>query len=77
MAWEYNKKKTSASNALQLIKDFKKINISGKSVDEALISHIKIHKGIIATIDYELKQRIKKSGGSVLSLANDRIVLES
>jgi len=41
-----------------------------------LISHTKIHKGMIATIDYELKKRIKKTGGSVLSLANDRIVLE-
>jgi len=31
---------------------------------------------MVATIDSELKKRIKKSGGSVLSLANDRIVLE-
>jgi rRNA-processing protein FCF1 len=31
---------------------------------------------MVATVDYELKKRIKKSGGSVLSLANDRVLLE-
>ena len=70
------KKKTSATGALQLAKNFKIIEITGKSVDKALILHIKLHKGIVATIDSELKKRIKKLGGSILSLTNDRIVLE-
>jgi len=61
---------------LQLTKNFKIIKISGKSVDEALILYIKLHKGIVATIDSELKKSIKKLGGAILSLANDRIVLE-
>lgn len=60
-----------------MIKNFKKTKISGKSVDEALVSYTKIHRGIVATIDSELKKRIKKSGGSVLSLTNDRIILET
>jgi hypothetical protein len=30
----------------------------------------------VATIDAELKSRIKQSGGSVLSVSNDKIVLE-
>jgi hypothetical protein len=42
-----------------------------------LVSHVKKNGGIIATIDGELKKRIKKSGGSVLSVSNDKIVLES
>ena len=50
--------------------------ISGKSVDDALVSYVKENGGIVATIDVELKTRIKKSGGSVLSVANDKIVLE-
>jgi uncharacterized protein len=54
----------------------KKINISGKSVDDALISFVKEHGGIIATLDAELKMRIKKNGGSVLSVSSDKIVLE-
>ena len=32
--------------------------------------------GIVATLDAELKMRIKKSGGSILSVSNDKIVLE-
>jgi rRNA-processing protein FCF1 len=30
----------------------------------------------VATIDAELKMRVKKSGGSVLSVSNDKIILE-
>src|SRR5438309_10016907 len=69
------KKKTSAINALKIIKDFKKIQISGSSVDDALVSYVKKHHGIIATVDTELKKSIKNFG-SIVSLANDRIVLE-
>jgi hypothetical protein len=31
----------------------------------------------VATIDAELKIRIKNNGGSILSVSNDKIVLES
>jgi len=60
---------------LEIIKDFKKIQVSGSSVDDALVSYVKEHHGIIATVDTELKKRIKNFG-AVVSLANDRIVLE-
>lgn len=53
-----------------------KIEISGRSVDDALVSYVKENGGIVATVDIELKSRIKKSGGSVLSVSNDKIVLE-
>ncbi len=58
------------------MKDFKKIKISGKSVDDALVLYIQKNRGIIATIDAELKRRIKENGGSILSVSNDRIILE-
>lgn len=38
---------------------------------------MKENGGIVATIDGELKNRIKKIGGSILSVSNDKIVLES
>jgi len=38
---------------------------------------VKENGGIIATIDAELKNRIKKIGGSILSVSNDKIVLET
>ncbi|MGI0083394.1 MAG: hypothetical protein ACREAG_08850 [Nitrosopumilaceae archaeon] len=60
-----------------MIKDFKKIKILGDTVDDAIISYIKNHKGIIATVDRDLKKRVRNNGGTILSLANDRIVLES
>ena len=58
-------------------KNLKKISISGKFADQALIDHIKQHGGIIATMDKELKKKIKNFGGSIMSLSNNRIVLES
>ena len=36
---------------------------------------MKAHHGIIATVDMELKKRVKNFG-SVISLSNDKIVLE-
>lgn len=59
-----------------MIKDCKQIKITGNSVDDAIVSYIKNHKGIIATVDTDLKKRIRNFGGSIISLANDRIVLE-
>jgi len=37
---------------------------------------VKEHRGIVATLDAELKMRIKKNGGSILSVSSDKIVLE-
>jgi rRNA-processing protein FCF1 len=53
------------------------MTIFGKSVDDALVSYVQKNHGIIATIDAELKRRIKENGGSILSVTNDRIILES
>lgn len=60
-----------------MIKNFKKIKIYGNSVDDAIVSYVKQKKGIIATVDTYLKQRIRNFGGTVLSMANNRIVLET
>lgn len=38
--------------------------------------YVEKNGGLVATIDSELKGRIKRGGGSVISLASDRIVLE-
>ena len=59
-----------------MISGFTKLKLSGRSVDDALVAYVKQNGGIIATIDMELKSRIKKNGGSILSLANDKIILE-
>ena len=72
-----DEKKHEILATIKYCENLKKIEISGKFADEALINHIKQHGGIIATMDKELKKKIKNFGGSIMSLSNDRIVLES
>jgi len=69
-------KKLDVEKTLEFIKKFKKISISGKFADNALCIHIENNGGIVATLDKELKNKIKSLGGSIISLSNDRIVLE-
>lgn len=52
------------------------MTITGRSVDDAIVMYVQKNGGMVATIDAELKRRVKQSGGTVLSLANDRIILE-
>jgi rRNA-processing protein FCF1 len=74
---ENKSKRQAVLSTLDFIKKLKILQISGNFVDESLISYVKKHGGIIATVDKELKNKIKKLGGSIISLSNDRIVLES
>lgn len=70
-------KTKEASATIQYIKNFKKINIGGTFADDSIIQYVKQNGGIIATIDKDLKYKIKNHGGSVISIANNRIVLEA
>jgi len=70
-------KKHEAISTLNFIKKLKTISISGNYADELLISYVKEHGGIIATLDKELKNKIKLLGGGIITLSNDRIVLVS
>lgn len=71
-----DKKKQSTIATLGFVKNLKKIEISGTFVDESIIAYTKKHGGIIATMDTELKHKIKELGGSVISISNNKIVLE-
>ena len=51
--------------------------MSGKFADQAIIERVKKRGGIIATLDSELKNKIKSLNGSVMSFSSDNIVLES
>ena len=74
---ENKSKRQAVLSTLDFIKKLKILQISGNYADESLISYVKKHGGIIATVDKELKNKIKKLGGSIISLSNDRIILES
>ena len=71
------KKKQDAITTLEFAQNLKTIEMSGKFADQAIIEHVRKHGGITATMDKELKNKIKKLGGSVMSFSNDKIVLES
>ena len=70
-------KKQDAITTLELAQNLKTIEMPGKFADQAIIEHVRKHGGITATMDKELKNKIKSLGGSVMSFSNDKIVLES
>ena len=70
-------KEQDVRKTLEYVRTLKTVPISGKVADYAITEHIKKHGGIVATIDRDLKNKIKRLGGSVMSFSNDKIVLES
>ena len=71
------KKKQDAVTTLEFARNLKTTQMSGKFADQAIIERVRKRGGIIATVDNELKNKIKRLGGSVMSFSSDKIVLES
>ena len=71
------KKKQDAITTIEFAQNLKTIEMSGKFADQAIIEHVRKHGGITATMDKELKNKIKSLNGSVISFSNDKIVLEN
>lgn len=65
------------NQTLEFAKKLKKIPIDGFYADKEIFEYIKKNGGIVGTLDKKLKKQIKLEGGSILSLSNNRIVLES
>lgn len=61
---------------LNFIKKLKIIPINGVYADQELINYVKNNRSIIGTMDKDLKNKIKKLDSSILSIHNDKIVLE-
>ena len=70
-------KKQDATTTLEFAQNLKTIEMSGKFADQAIIEHVRNHGGMVATMDKELKNKIKSLNGSIISFSNDKIVLES
>ena len=70
-------KKQDATATLEFVQNLKTIEMSGKFADQAIIERVRKRGGIIATLDSELKNKIKSLNGSVMSFSSDKIVLES
>ncbi len=70
-------KKLEAKATLNFIKNLRTIPISGNYADDALVSYVKEHGGMIATMDKELKNKAKSLGSSIITFSSDRIILDS
>ena len=70
-------KRYDIDKTLEFIKNFKTIPISGKYADQKILEFVQKNKSIIATLDKELKKQIKSCGGFVMSLSNNKIILEN
>ena len=70
-------KKIISEQTLDFIKNFKTNDIDGNNADVAILDFIKENRSIVATMDKELKNKIKQTGSSILSIHNDKIVLEN
>ena len=74
---EDKEKNKISTVTLDFIKDFKTNSITGKTADLGILDFVEKNGGIVTTMDRELKVMIKQVGGSVLSIHNDKIVLEN
>ncbi|MDC0523577.1 twitching motility protein PilT [Nitrosopumilus sp.] len=74
---EIPEKNQQVTITLNFIKKFKTISINGIYADQELINYVKNNRSIIGTMDKGLKNKIKKLDSSILSIHNDKIVLES
>ena len=70
-------KNQEITQTLNFIKKLKIIQINGNYADEELIKYVKNNRSIIGTMDKALKNKIKKLDSSILSIHNDKIILES
>ena len=70
-------KKLISEKTLDFITNFKTNDIDASTADIGILDYIKNNPTIVATMDQELKNKIKKSGGSIISIHNDKIILEN
>ncbi len=72
------RKAAPAGHALEYARKLGGIRLAvcAGTADDVIVYHIARNGGMVATMDMGLKARVRKAGGSILSVANDRIVLE-
>ena len=71
------KKSKNIQATLEYIKHLKTFPILGDYADKEILDYLSNNRIIVATMDKELKKKVKKSGNSVISISNNRIILES
>lgn len=70
-------KRAAAEAALELARPMRLIGeISSTPADDAIVEHVRRRGGTVATLDKKLRSRVKRAGGSVVTLWQDRMVLD-
>lgn len=72
-----SEKKQDIQSTRNCIKSFKIIPIQGSFADKELLDYVSKNRAIVATMDRELKKQIKIFGSSIMSIHNDKIILEN
>lgn len=70
-------KSIDASDTLRHVRNFKKVPITGEFADGEILRYVSSHGGVVATLDVELKRKVRECGGAVMSLSKNMIILES
>ena len=70
-------KKFEIDKTIEFIQKFKKIPINGNYADEEIKNFVLENKSFVGTIDKKLKNDIKKIGGTIISLHNNNLIIES
>ena len=74
---EKDEKMKQISCTMNYIKKFKIIPLNGIFADKVILDYISKNRTIVATMDIELKNKIKSFKSSVLSIHNQKIILEN
>ena len=74
---EFPNKKNDIDKTFEFIKKFKKIPINGNYADKEIENFVTKNNSLVATMDKKLKSDIKKIGGTIISLHNNKLILES
>lgn len=75
LASETGIKSKKASAALEYVKDLKKIEVADTrlDVDSTILNYAVKHGYAVATLDQNLRRRLKEAGVPVITLRNDNI----
>ena len=69
------KRAKEAKLALELVSMFKTVELDGIVADDVIIDYALKRKCVAATIDDELKSKLRRNGINVITLSNNKLII--
>lgn len=69
------KRAAAATSALELARAFRIVVIEGGSADDVIVEYAVKHRCYVATVDNDLRKKLKDNGIGVVTLSKDRITM--